>query len=157
MNSANSERCEKIMNEYLMLDKNQRVPLFISLHLLFCKKCRTQVKMLRIAEEKLSEPIKISAPLSDSSIEKVMNQVAPEEYAQLLKRPVSFACWIFAGIFLMAVLFASVFSIHNFNNRDLSMAYAFICSASIIVYCFAFVKRNIDLFVKKISTSFSVN
>ena len=34
------KECNSVMEEYLSLDKGERIPLPITLHLLSCKKCR---------------------------------------------------------------------------------------------------------------------
>ena len=51
-----NQQCEKMIDTYLMLDKHERIPLAVCVHLLTCKKCRTQVRMMTQAEEKLSSP-----------------------------------------------------------------------------------------------------
>ena len=41
------EECNRVMDIYLGLDKGERVPLNVTLHLLTCAKCRKQVKGLK--------------------------------------------------------------------------------------------------------------
>ena len=45
-----SKICEERMNEFLMLDKNERIPLRVTLHLLKCAKCRSEVRLMTMAE-----------------------------------------------------------------------------------------------------------
>ena len=40
-----NEKCEKIMDTFLALDKDERLPLSVSLHLLACPHCRSQVRL----------------------------------------------------------------------------------------------------------------
>ena len=42
----NSKKCEKVMNSFFELDKGERLELHDSLHLIFCKECRTKVRVL---------------------------------------------------------------------------------------------------------------
>ena len=44
------EKCDRIMDSFLELDKNQKIPFRITWHLLTCKKCRTQVRLCTLAE-----------------------------------------------------------------------------------------------------------
>ncbi len=60
-----NEKCGNSMEQYLSLDKNERVPLKISMHLLSCKKCRAQIKMLKTAEKVCKHSIIIATPITD--------------------------------------------------------------------------------------------
>ena len=68
----NNKNCEEIMNSYLLLDKDEKVPLKIFLHLFFCRKCRHQIKMLSYAEKQIAAPLNIQTPITDDSIKNVM-------------------------------------------------------------------------------------
>ena len=48
-----TKQCEKVMNNFLELDKNQKIPLHITAHLLFCKECRSKVRVLTLAEKSM--------------------------------------------------------------------------------------------------------
>lgn len=144
--------CEKIMNEYIMLDKNERVPLKITLHMMKCKKCRRQIKMLSLAEKQLAEPLKIQVPLTDSTIENVLNKISPDLYKKMLKRPVSTAGWISGGIILFLCLIMLMKFISELDSRNLSLFCSLMIAVIVTVYCTIFVISNIDIFIKKIST-----
>ena len=51
-------KCNKIIERYLMLDKHQMIPFDITLHLLFCKKCRLEVVKLVAAEKTAAATLK---------------------------------------------------------------------------------------------------
>ena len=53
--------CDRAFNRYLELDKNERVPLRVTLHLLACPACRTGVRRLSRAERVLAAPLAVPA------------------------------------------------------------------------------------------------
>lgn len=145
------EKCEQIMNEYLMLDKGERVPFSLSLHLLSCKKCRKQIKMLEFAEKKAAEPLNIVTPVTDKTIQKVLDQIEPEAHSKFV-RPLPIPCWIIGGIIMICLLFSSMATTPFFHSRTLSLWYALTIAGCVTAYSAVFVFSNIDIFIKKIST-----
>ncbi|MBR1403889.1 MAG: hypothetical protein IJ558_06895 [Treponema sp.] len=133
-----NENCEKKMDEFLALDKNERLPLSLTLHLLSCKKCRSQVHYLTLAERYASEPIHAAS--------------AKELFAtrQPLK-PVSMTKWIVWGTIMLLLMVT--FGI--FLNRIDHAAIFFHVLFGILVtaYCVLFVATNMDFFIKKIDKS----
>ena len=89
--------CEYAMDRFLQLDKHQRVPLSVTVHLLGCKKCRTQVRLMSAAEKKLSEPLCIALPFSDDTLKQILSKVDPSFTAEEVC-PVSLRKWVFAGV-----------------------------------------------------------
>lgn len=151
MENKMNNKCEDFLNQYLMLDKGERVPLRISLHLLGCKKCREQIKLLKLAEKEISAPLKIEMPVTDASIQKVLSQVHMPQKDRFYK-PLPFAGWIIGGILMIALLFSSLFSTQEMQNRSLSIWYALTIAGCVTAYCAVFVCSHIDLFIKKLST-----
>ena len=151
MENKMNNKCENFMNQYLMLDKGERVPLKISLHLLGCKKCREQIKLLKLAEKEISAPLKIETPVTDASIQKIISQIHVQQKDRFYK-PLPFAGWIIGGILMIALLFSSLFSTQDIQNRSLSIWYALTIAGCVTVYCAVFVFSFIDLFIKKLST-----
>lgn len=144
-------KCEEMMNEYLMLDKGEKVPLHLTMHILGCKKCRGQIKLMKKAEEKISAPLKILAPVTDESIAKVLEQVSPELKIRNHK-PFPVFGWILGGVIMAALLIFAMNNISDFHNNRLTAYYAYTLAGSISVYCAVFVFSHMDAFVKKIST-----
>ena len=151
MENKMNNKCENFMNQYLMLDKGERVPLKISLHLLGCKKCREQIKLLKLAEKEISAPLKIETPVTDASIQKIISQIHVQQKDRFYK-PLPFAGWIIGGILMIALLFSSLFSTQDIQNRSLSIWYALTIAGCVTVYCAVLVCSHIDLFIKKLST-----
>lgn len=146
-----NEKCENFMNQYLMLDKGERVPLKISLHLLGCKKCRMQIKLLKMAEKEISAPLKIETPVTDASIQKVLSEINIDRKDKFYK-PLPFLGWIIGGILMIALLFSSLTPMQDMQSRSLSIWYALTIAGCVTAYCAVFVCSHIDFFIKKIST-----
>ncbi len=151
MKNDMNDKCEDFMNQYLMLDKGERVPLKLSLHLLGCKKCREQIKLLKLAEKEISAPLKIETPVTDASIQKIISQLHVEQKDRFYK-PLPFAGWIIGGLLMIALLFSSLLSMQDIQNRSLSIWYALTIAGCVTAYCAVFVCSHIDLFIKKLST-----
>jgi hypothetical protein len=146
-----NKKCNKIIERYLQLDKNQRLPLAITLHILSCKSCKNKIRMMSLAEESIKEPISIAVPITDNSIEQIMQKISPESYNKITKNPISMTNWIISGIITILLLCASVIFASKFNSSALTFIYTLISGTAIITYCCAFVISNIDFFIKKIS------
>lgn len=151
MKNDMNDKCEDFMNQYLMLDKGERVPLKLSLHLLGCKKCREQIKLLKLAEKEISAPLKIETPVTDASIQKIISQIHVQQKDRFYK-PLPFAGWIIGGLLMIALLFSSLLSMQDIQNRSLSIWYALTIAGCVTVYSAVFVCSHIDLFIKKLST-----
>ena len=142
-----NKKCNKIIERYLQLDKNQRLPLSITLHILSCKSCKNKIRMMSLAEESIKEPISITVPITDNSIEQIMQKISPESYNKITKNPISMTNWIISGIITILLLCASVIFASKFNSSTLTFIYTLISGTAIITYCCAFVISNIDFFI----------
>ncbi len=126
-----TEKCEKTMDDFMMLDKNERLPIAITLHLLSCKKCRTQVRYLTLAEKYTGEYLRPTA--------------------ELQIKPVSMAKWIVCGIVMIVfMLMFGAFS-SKINNQNLITAFYLVFGLIVTAYCAVFMGQNLDFFVKKIT------
>lgn len=143
--------CCEIMDKYLSLDKGERVPLSVTLHLLICRECRKQIHLLKTAEKLAKVPLEIPVAIDDFSIESVMAKIDPEYISA--KNPISIAKWVFGGIAM--ILFMLVFGLSNYSvaNKTVFISFYILFAICITVYCAMFVGTNIDFFVKKIETT----
>ena len=130
-----NKKCNKIIERYLQLDKNQRLPLSITLHILSCKSCKNKIRMMSLAEESIKEPISIEVPITDNSIEQIMQKISPESYNKITKNPISMTNWIISGIITILLLCASVIFASKFNSSTLTFIYTLISGTAIITYC----------------------
>lgn len=151
-----SDVCERKMNEFLVLDKHQIVPFSVCVHLLLCKKCRTQVRLMTLAEKKLARDLSAEVPLSDEKFASLMQQVDPN-FSVSDMSPVSFAKWVGAGVSMIgAMLIFVVWDYVVGATGMLAPAIYSVFGVCIASYCTVFVGSNMDFFVKKINASRSV-
>lgn len=145
-----SDKCEKYMNQFLMLDKRQALPLELSFHLLCCKKCRTQVRLMALAEKKVAEPLFIPVPFSDESLVRTMKSIDPNFDPQSIC-PVSLSKWVVAGICLiLAFLSFALLDAVPIISDGMAVAVYSVFGMSIALYCALFIFSNLDFFVKKV-------
>ena len=131
----NSKKCEEFMNRYLELDKNERIPFRLSMHLFFCRKCHRQIKMLAAAEKAAASPLKLQVPLTDASIENVMERIEPGAYRRMIEKPISIRNWIISGIAMITLLFVPILITNRMHSRDLSIAYAVLIALRFTAAC----------------------
>lgn len=146
------EICEKTMDKFLELDKNQKIPFKITWHLLRCKECRTQVRLCTIAEKIASKPLNATLPLDNETLMSIMEKV-DSKYGENKKiKKVSLVHWIVIGIFmLIALLFYGIQTV-SLNSTFFVVPF-YLCFAVIVtVYCALFIGSNLDFFVKKFNT-----
>uniref|UniRef100_UPI00388F6614 hypothetical protein n=1 Tax=Treponema sp. TaxID=166 RepID=UPI00388F6614 len=111
------------------------IPLKITFHLLTCKKCRTQVHYLSLAEKYASQPLHLSIK------EKIENMDV---------EPVSMTKWIVWGIIMILLMVTFGIFLNRLNITGFSIIFNLIFGSLITVYCALFVGTNIDFFIKKI-------
>lgn len=144
--------CERHMTSFLELDKHQVIPLRITLHLLVCKKCRTQVRLMTMAERTCSQPLLVPADDSEQAIALLMKRIDPSLTPQNPCKPISMRRWIWSGAaMILGMLF---FMVHSKSMYNPTLEIAFYCffACAICAYCAIFVGSNMDFFVKKIET-----
>ncbi len=138
------------MNDYLLLDRHEHVPLKTTVHLLLCKKCRTEVRLLTLADKICTKPVSIPAPLTSDSISSIMKIIIPEYMEQTEEiSKVSLKRWVISGVLMiLAMLF---FGINSYSqNSQIAISVYLIFAAVITAYVALFVAGNMDFFIKKI-------
>lgn len=160
--------CEQAMNGYLSLDKNERVPLSITMHLFVCPECRAAVRYLTRAEKLLSQPLETgyAIPLdqnaSVNAVSLALSQISTSGLAYPVKVPeeyhVSLFRWLVSGVALAAGFTILPFSSLGAWSRlvygnAFFVPFYIVCGVTITVYCGMFVGTNIDFFVKKFGIS----
>lgn len=145
------QKCEHYMDEFLMLDKGQKLPFDLTLHILFCSKCRSEIRALSKAEEAAGRPLQIPVPVTDDSITLVMRKIDPSYSPR--KYQVPLFQWIVAGIIMIIALCSFGFYTSSSSSRALLVAFYLVFAFAVTAYCLVFVGTNLDFFVKKISTT----
>lgn len=132
-----NEKCEKIMDEFLSLDKYERIPLRITLHLLTCRECRSQVHYLTLAEKYASSPIR------------------PHQIKDMLEtieaKPVSMTKWIVSGILMILLMVIFGIFLNKIDRTGFAIIFNIMFGVLVTVYCALFVGTNMDFFLKKSS------
>ena len=147
----NSKKCEKVMNSFFELDTGARLELHDSLHLIFCKECRTKVRVLSKAEKIVQMPLLQKSEMQDSLLSSAIKSTNPSWMENL--KPVSMVRWVLSG-FLMILLFVlSGIFLEKIQNPDYLIWFYVIVGAVVTAYCGAFMAINMDFFIKKIDTS----
>ncbi|MDY2844372.1 MAG: hypothetical protein SOT81_10405 [Treponema sp.] len=146
-------KCDKMMDKFLMLDKQERIPLDVTFHLLKCKKCRTQVRYLSKAEKYASEPLKVSVPITDSKISAILKAANPRWSTENFKiKPVSMAKWIVCGILMLLFMTTYTFTAAKLGKEEANTFFYITFGIVITAYCAIFIASNLDFFIKKISS-----
>lgn len=138
--------CEQYMEQYLALDKGQRVPLSLSVHLLSCRKCREEIRGLVRAEKIASAPVKAPVNLEADSIRRVIDSIDTTYAAKKKNYPM--VNWIIAGVVLVGALI--VFAVLLNPAKVLSFTLSMIFALLITGWVMAFVATNLDFFVKRV-------
>lgn len=147
------EKCDKIMDSFLELDKNQKIPFRITWHLLTCKKCRTQVRLCTLAEKASAKPLNASLPLDNQTLISIMNQIDSKYITKSNKvKHVSFFNWIVIGILMLVALLTYGISTEGLSATIWVVPFYLFFAGTICVYCALFVGSNLDFFVKKFNT-----
>lgn len=140
--------CDDYLNDYLLLDKNQKIPLKLSMHFLLCKDCRKIIRSLSQAEKIAAEPLKIKSPVNSQEITQIVQQIDPDYNPK--KSKVSFTTWVFVGIILIISMILANILTKSISTSFLSFVTAMSFVLLFCLYFFAFVQANMEFFVKKI-------
>lgn len=134
MKGNQTYKCDAIMDEFMALDKNEKLPLKVTLHLLNCEKCRTEVRLLTMAEKIAARTMVVSNTDNDFSRD----------------NPVSLKNWILSGIIMIVFMLSFLILSSSLHSDSLTLAFALVFAFVITAYCALFVGVNLDFFVKKI-------
>lgn len=143
--------CEQNMNAFLMLDKNERIPLRVTLHLLRCPECRSGVRLMTMAERVCAAPLKVSLPVSGESVREAVMRLG--QGRRLEPRPVSMRKWVAGGVSMIVFMlfFNLLAKLIGFQSENLQLAFYLVFAALVTSYCMAFVGANMDFFIKKMT------
>lgn len=147
-----SENCNATMSRFLELDKNQSLPLKVTLHLLVCRKCRTTVRLMTMAEKTCKDPLVLPADDSIQAITMLMQKIDPDYQPETPVAPISMRRWIVCGIAMIFGMLFFVLSSKSIDNMALNVTFYCFFACAICAYCAIFVGSNMDFFVKKIET-----
>jgi hypothetical protein len=159
--------CEAAFDRYLALDRNERVPLQVTLHLLVCPACRAGVRHLTLAETVLAAPLGVTRtvrsacpdcgrpdPVIAAAMARIasVDQVYPAAGTDVGR--VSMTRWLVSGMALVVGFMVFPFSSMGVWSRAVfgdafGVPFYILCGVAITAWCGLFVGTNIDFFVKK--------
>lgn len=142
--------CEEYMDEFLSLDKGERLPFNLTIHLLTCSKCRSEIRALSHAEKAAGKPLQIPVPVTDETIVAVMKAVDPSFDPKETQVPM--VQWIIIGIIMIAAMFFFGIYTSASSSHELLVAFYLVFAGAVTSYCMLFIGTNIDFFVKKINS-----
>ena len=101
------EVCEKIIEDYLLLDRGEAVPLKLWTHLLFCKDCRTEVRFLNLADTACTKPLKIERKKEESLAKTIISRIQndPECKEIFVPKELTLKNWIISGLIMLLPCF----------------------------------------------------
>lgn len=145
-----NKNCNKIMNDFLAMDKGERLSINMTMHLLSCNKCRMQVRAMTQAQNITIKAIKQEAnmvKLDTNYILQKSNIIHTNTTS-----PIKISNWVTSGV-LMIILMLS-FTLITMTNcaSGLMVAFYLMFALAITIYCAMFVGCNMDFFIKKIDT-----
>lgn len=128
-----NDLCDKYLDEYLELDKNEVVPIKLTMHFLKCQKCRTTVHYLSKAE-------KLAADILNVKTSEVISKK---------NNPISMTKWVVGGIIMIILLV--LFGVEcKTSSSNLQIAFYMTFSIAVCAYCAFFVAINLEYFIKTI-------
>lgn len=144
--------CKNFMDNYMLLDKNQVLPLNMIIHLLFCEECRTIVRKFSKAE-KLT--FQVEQKKCRQTCENSINnfEILQKIFKDDMKiHKVHLYNWIFIGIILLICMVFCSIILNRFIPQMQNVWFVFIATV-ICTYCVIFVGMNMDFFVKLTDTN----
>lgn len=145
--------CEIKMKKFLELDKGQHLPVSVTLHILKCKKCRSEIRHLTLAEKEASaslSQIPEETAENNARVEAIMLKVNPFWDVQAQKSPVSLTGWIASGVVMILLMIAFGLYSKTVQSQFLNIAFYLVFSGVVMSYVALFIAENMDFFIKLI-------
>lgn len=153
--------CEKAFDRYLALDKNERVPFRVTMHLLTCPVCRTSVRTLTRSEVFLASSFvegtvdfEVEDPIIAAALTRITAAGFLWESPILEDKHVSLSRWIVSGLILGGGFALVPFSSIGIWSQEVfgaafSVPFYLIFGLIFTMWCGMFIGSNIDFFIKK--------
>jgi len=157
--------CDTAFNRYLSLDKHERVPFSVTLHLLFCPVCRSAVRQMTKAEALLAKPLSTPPaskhlgddPVLSAAIERIISSGLTYPVKEPVAKRMSLLRWFLVGVlltggFAVLPLTTSGVWMQDEFGKALVIPFYILCGCAVTAYGGLFIGTNIDLFVKRFKT-----
>lgn len=141
------KKCNDYLDIFYSLDKHERLPFKVSLHLFFCRECRTTVRKLTEAEKLLSEKALAASDDNSKTAFYVLNAISKTDLNYHEKKT-SMKKWALSGTGLIACFLIMIPLLIIKGQDFLSLISTISLSAMLCIWCGLFVGNNMDYFVK---------
>jgi len=141
------KECSKVMDKFLELDKHERIPLWITKHILTCSECRSNVRLFTQAERLLARD-EGENPFTYAAISDVKEKLYP---GSTREKRVPILYWLVIGIILLFCMVFCAVLVNKFIPEMQGFSFIFI-AFMISTYCMLFIGMNMDFFVKQSNT-----
>lgn len=138
-------KCSYVMDKFLELDKNEKIPVWMTKHFLLCEECRSSVRMYTQAEKMLSKEGQKENPFGYATVSDIKEKLYP---GSTKPKRVPLLYWIIIGIvLLLCMILCTICTIEVFPAIQ---GYTFLFVAAVIsTYIILFIGFNLDIFIKQ--------
>ncbi len=151
--------CENYLEQFYSLDKQERIPLGLSIHLLFCRECRSIVRNLTRTEKILCEKSSQPSPENSQTVSAVLKGIKTTnlEYHGHHEEKISLRKWAVSGSILLLCTVLMILLLVIDGEKTVFITGTISLSAIMCIWCGLFVGNNMDYFVKMSSRINSKN
>lgn len=152
--------CEYILDRFASLDKYESMPINIKIHLIHCKKCRTIITKMSMAEsvqlQILNESVDNNTRMLDATMQRILRLQNHRSAQEQQKEEPALISWLIAGLILVLGFIIVPFSdigkmgMQQFGTA-FSIPFALLCAGSIVAYSAVFIAKNIVFFTEKLN------
>ena len=147
MKFFSEQQCNDAMEKFFALDKNERLPLSLTFHILLCQDCRKTVRALSLAEKQLLREVRPGDAITESVLCEISQRL---DITKMEIKPISMGKWVAGGLAVIAtILFSVIFTGTLVTDTSLLTAMYLTLGSVLALYCGLFVAGNIDFFVKQ--------
>ena len=147
----NEKTCDEMMDTFFSLDKNERYPLRLTLHLLSCAKCRTQVRLCTLAEKICAGPL--ARPADEEDVMRLMARVRRHIPEPSDAGPISLRRWIVSGVAMIAAMMLFAVISPKSSGNYLQLAFYLVFAGAVTAYCAIFIAATWTFSSKKSTPS----
>lgn len=140
-----SKECSEVMDKFLELDVNQRIPLWIRKHLLACPECRKNVRKFSQAVRFLDQEGNSQDPFTYSTLSDVKEKIFP---GSTKEKKVPLKQWLVSGIILVMCMILGSVAVSKFFPEFQAISFIFV-AGTLIAYSMLFIGMNMDKIMEK--------
>lgn len=138
--------CDYYLDQFYSLDKQERIPLGLCVHLLCCSECRSIVRNLTHAEKMLSHGA--LQPSTNTETFSAVFKGIKDTNLEYRGEKISLRKWAVSGSILLLCIILMIPLLVLKGENTVFTASTISLSAFLCVWCGLFVGNNMDFFVK---------